>query len=59
MYALLSRGRSISYIADELVITPNTVKGYTKNVYAKVGIHSRQELIDLTEVRAMGMNKTS
>ena len=58
VYALLSRGRSISYIADELVITPNTVKGYTKNVYAKVGIHSRQELIDLTEVRAMGMNKT-
>lgn len=51
VFALLSRGRSVSYIADELVIAPNTVKGYTKNVYAKVGIHSRQELIDLTEAR--------
>ena len=51
VFALLSRGRSISYIAEEFVIAPSTVKGYTKNIYAKVGIHSRQELIDLTESR--------
>ncbi len=51
VYILLSRGRSISYIADELVIAPNTVKGYTKNVYAKLDVHSRQELIDMTEVK--------
>jgi len=51
VFALLSRGRSIGFIADELVIAPNTVKGYVKNVYAKAGIHSRQELIDMTESR--------
>lgn len=51
VFALLARGRSISYIADELVIAPNTVKGYTKNLYAKADIHSRQELIDLIENR--------
>lgn len=51
VFSFLSRGRSIGYIADELVIAPNTVKGYVKNVYAKAGIHSRQELIDMTESR--------
>lgn len=47
--ALLARGRTIGYVADELVIAPNTAKGYVKNVYAKLGIHSRQELIDAVE----------
>ena len=42
--ALLARGRTIGYVADELVIAQNTAKGYVKNVYAKLGIHSRQEL---------------
>ena len=47
--ALLARGRTIGYVADELVIAQNTAKGYVKNVYAKLGIHSRQELIDAVE----------
>ena len=49
MLALLARGRTIGYVADELVIAQNTAKGYVKNVYAKLGIHSRQELIDAVE----------
>lgn len=44
---LLARGRSASYIADELGISLHTVRGYIKDVYAKLGIHARQELIDL------------
>ena len=44
-----ARGRTIGYVADELVIAQNTAKGYVKNVYAKLGIHSRQELIDAVE----------
>lgn len=44
---LLARGRSASYIADELGISLHTVRGYIKDVYAKLGIHDRQELIDL------------
>lgn len=47
---LLSRGRTGGYIALELGISQNTVKGHTRNVYAKVGVHSRQELIDRLEV---------
>ena len=47
--ALLARGRTVGYVADELVIAQNTAKGYVKNVYAKLGIHSRQELIDAVE----------
>ena len=35
--ALLARGRTIGYVADELVIAQNTAKGYVKNVYAKLG----------------------
>ena len=46
---LLSRGRTGGYIALELTITQNTVKGHTRNVYAKTGVHSRQELIDRLE----------
>lgn len=49
VYALLARGRAAGYIAEELGISYNTVKGYIKNVYAKADVHSRQELIDLTE----------
>ncbi len=49
VFALLARGRTVGYIADELIIAPNTAKGYVKNVYAKLGVHSRQELIDTVE----------
>lgn len=47
--ALLSRGRAIGYVSEELGISYNTSKGYAKSVYAKLGVHSRQELIDLVE----------
>ena len=47
--ALLGRGRTVGYVADELGISHNTVKGYIKNVYAKCDVHSRQDLIDLIE----------
>ena len=44
---LLARGRSAAYIGDELGISANTVRGHVKSVYAKLGVHSKQELIDL------------
>lgn len=46
---LLARGRDVPYIAEELVISKNTVRSHTKNIFAKTGVHSRQELIDLVE----------
>lgn len=43
----LSRGRSRSYIAEALSLSENTVKSYTRHLYVKLGIHSRQELLGM------------
>lgn len=45
----LARGRNKSAISEELVLSPNTVKTHTRNIYMKLSIHSQQELIDLVE----------
>ncbi len=47
--ALLARGRSQPFIRDELVLSKNTVASHVKRIYAKLGVHSKQELIDLVE----------
>lgn len=44
MYA---SGRSAVYIAEELYLSNYTVKTHLRRCYAKLGIHSRQELLDL------------
>ena len=46
---LLAHGRTASYIGSELALSTNTVRGYMQEVYAKLGVHSKQELIDLFE----------
>lgn len=46
-YAL--RGRTSERIAGELVISKSTVDTHLRRIYAKCGVHSRQELIDLAE----------
>lgn len=48
--SLLAKGRDAAYICEELCLARNTVKSYAKSIYAKVGIHSKQELIDRVEV---------
>lgn len=47
--ALIARGRSRAFIAGELGYSENTVRNYTRNLYRKLGIHNKQELIDLLE----------
>lgn len=47
--ALLIRGRTAKYIAEDLTLSINTVRSYTKSLYAKMNVHSKQELIDLAE----------
>ena len=44
---LLAKGRSATRIQEELFISAGTVNYHTRNIYAKMGVHSRQELIDL------------
>lgn len=46
---LLVKGRSTPYIAETLYLSENTVKTYRRRIYAKLGIHNKQELIDLVE----------
>jgi DNA-binding CsgD family transcriptional regulator len=45
----LAMGRGSDYIAEELSVSLNTARTHTHNVYVKLGIHSRQELIDLMD----------
>ncbi len=45
----LGRGRSMSYTADKLYVTTGTVKSHTTHIYRKLGVNSRQELLDLLE----------
>ena len=45
----LAKGRSIPYIAEADGVSQNTVRGHVKNIYAKLGIHGKQELIDMIE----------
>ena len=46
---LLSRGRSIPYIQNELGISPGTAATHVNHIYQKLGVHTRQELFDLLE----------
>lgn len=45
--ALLARGYSSARIQAELYIAAGTVNYHTRNIYAKLGVHSKQEVIDL------------
>lgn len=47
--SLLSKGRNTVYIQEKLVISHYTAKAHIYNIYQKLGIHSRQELLDLIE----------
>ena len=46
---LLARGRTSTHVAESLVISPLTAKTHQKNIYAKMQVHSQQELISLIE----------
>jgi len=46
---LLAHGRSIPYIRDALVISKNTAITHVKHIYAKLDVHSKQELLDLVQ----------
>ena len=45
----LVAGRDAGRIADALGLAPNTVRSYRKSLYAALGVHGRQELLDLVE----------
>lgn len=46
---LVGKGRDLPYIRDHLFISRNTVNTHIKHIYAKTGVHSKQELLTLLE----------
>ena len=44
---LLLEGRDVPYISEMLCVSKNTVRTHVKSAYSKLGVHSKQELIDL------------
>lgn len=43
---LVARGMTVRAMAEKLVVSENTVRSHMKSIYAKLGIHKKQELID-------------
>ena len=46
VFCLLARGRNRAFICKELVIGDETVKSHVKAIYRKVGVSSREELLE-------------
>ena len=46
---LILQGYTNSEIAEEMNLTVGTVKGYRKNLYSKLQIHSKKELFELAQ----------
>lgn len=44
---LLAGGRTVKHISKTLFISENTVRGHMKNIYQKLGVHKKQEMLDL------------
>lgn len=46
---LIAKGRTNARICEELGVTPGTVNTHLSNLYKKLDVHDRQEVIDLVE----------
>lgn len=53
--ALLMKGRNEPFISEALFISPGTTHSHVSHIYAKIGVHSRQELLDVAEGQAARM----
>ena len=53
--SLIAQGRSRAFIARALSYSENTIRNYTRAVYRKAQVHSKQELLDkVAEARSEG-----
>lgn len=50
IFTLLAQGYSLPQIRDRLFISKNTVATHVKHLYRKLGIHSRQELLNMVYI---------
>lgn len=49
VFDLLAHGRNARFIQESLTVSYNTVKTHVSHIYAKLGVHTHQELIDAVE----------
>lgn len=52
MFVLLARGYASASIQKKLYIAAGTTNYHTRNIYAKLGVHSRSEVIELVNAKA-------
>lgn len=56
VFERLARGRNVSHISEELVISRQTTKTHVSRIYRKIGVHSHQELLTLVDSKRAGEN---
>lgn len=49
VFLLIARGRTLGVVSRELNIAEGTARTHMGHIYAKLGVHRQQELIDLVE----------
>ena len=52
---LMAMGRSSTFIAEELMLSSNTIRKRIQAIYLKCGVHSRQELLTLVQSPESGL----
>ena len=58
VFFFLAKGRGIEHIQNQLYISSHTVKTHTYNIYRKMSIGSREELLDLIEAEKVARRGT-
>ena len=46
---LIAHGNTVARIAEDLVVSENTIRTHSKRIYTKLDIHKKQELLDLID----------
>lgn len=59
VFMLLAKGRGIEHIQGKLCISGHTVKSHVYNIYRKMEINSREELLDVVENARKGRDDAS
>lgn len=52
VFRYLAMGHDATAIAEKLVVSYNTARTHIRNIYAKLGVHTRRELIALIDAKA-------
>ena len=47
--SLIAKGYTARKVAEEMVVAISTVQGYCKSIYKKLGIHRKDDLIEIVE----------